>query len=328
MQPEQRSEPSDPDEAVAGWAQAHYGLVTRRQALSRGLSSSAIGRRLDSGMFEAVRPGVYRLRGSPDSFQQRVLAAVWAFPNSVASHGTAATLLGLPFGHQRVELSVTGRSGQLPGAVVHYPRRLGDLDRETWKAIPTTTLTRTVIDVAAELGRDEQAALTDYVLAERRTSLAFLVKRVAALGTRGRSGPAAYLALLRSYQGRDRVADSEAQRLLGRIIAQYGLEAPEVEYEIRLDNGEVRYADAAWPRHRLMVEVQSYRHHAGMEDFGRDQERNNDLVVGGWRIVNITPHAIRTDPAEVARVIGSALRSGRDDPDQNGRPVQLRTSGL
>ena len=302
------------------YAEHHHGLVTRAFLVSHGWSAAALTRQVNRGALERTHQGVYRLPGSPRTFPQAVMSATLAVPHLVASHGTAATLLGLPQGHERLEFSLVGlHRVAMAQARIHRVASLEPVDRSRVRGIPTTSVTRTVIDLAQGLDREEQVALTDHVLAERRTRLAFLITRARALGTRGRSRAGEYLALLHSYEGLDRVVDSEAQRLLSRIIAQYGLEAPEVEYEIELDNGEVRYADAAWPRYRLLAEVQSFRHHAGMEDFDRDQTRNNWLVVGGWRILSLTPHAIRTDPAEVARVIGQAIQAARDQAGSAAR---------
>lgn len=275
--------------------------------MSRGLSSSAIARRLATGEFQPMHRGVYRLRGTPHSFEQQVMGGTLASHGSVASHGTAATLLGLPHGHNRVELSVVGGHRQFPGVAVHRVLKLDRVDVDIIRGIRTTSVTRTVIDLAGVLEDQQLVGLTSHVLAKRLVKLPYLLSRLEGLGTRGRAGAGDFLALLREWQGCTRFVDSEAQRALGRIFVDYGLPSPEIEYGIQLPNGKWKFVDAAWPDHRLILEVQGYEDHSGLDTWTADQGRNNQFVAGGWRVLFITPTQIETDPGGVAALIAEAL---------------------
>ena len=59
-------------------ADRSLGLITHADLRAGGPSKSAIGRMVDSGLLIPLYRGVYRLRGAPESLQQRALAAVWA----------------------------------------------------------------------------------------------------------------------------------------------------------------------------------------------------------------------------------------------------------
>lgn len=79
-----------------GLARTQHGLVTRRQLLDAGLSPSTIKRWVSAGRLIVVYRPVYRLAGSPPSWEQRILAAVLAAGDgSVASHRSAARLWGV-----------------------------------------------------------------------------------------------------------------------------------------------------------------------------------------------------------------------------------------
>jgi hypothetical protein len=83
-------------EAIAA---RQYGLITLWQALAAGLSVGQIKHRCRTGRWRVLRPGVYVVVGTPPSWQQAVLAAVFASgPTAVGSHGTAARLDALGVG--------------------------------------------------------------------------------------------------------------------------------------------------------------------------------------------------------------------------------------
>jgi very-short-patch-repair endonuclease len=236
------------------------------------------------------------------------MAATLAIRGSVASHGTAATLLGLPYGHTRVELTVVGSHSLLPGVRIHRAARMDRIDVALIRGIRTTSVSRTVIDLAGVLDDQRLEGLTSHVLAKRLVKLPYLLGRLEALGSHGRAGAGGLLALLRERQGCTRFVDSGAQRALGRLIDRYGLPRPQVEYAIQLPNGKWKFADAAWPGHRLILEVQGYEHHSDSDAWTADQGRNNQFVVLGWRVLFVTSTQIETDPGGVAALIAEALR--------------------
>jgi predicted transcriptional regulator of viral defense system len=85
------------------------GLVTRADALTAGLTDRQIGIRVESGQWERVHAGVFRLVPATPSPEQQLLAAVLACGVTVfASHQSAASLWQLtdrPPGHPAVTVS-------------------------------------------------------------------------------------------------------------------------------------------------------------------------------------------------------------------------------
>ena len=85
------------EQAILSLAGRQHGAITRQQALSLGLSSPTIVRRVSGGEWVRVFPGVYRLAAAPCTWEQTVLAGCLAAGRgAVASHRAAGTLLGLP----------------------------------------------------------------------------------------------------------------------------------------------------------------------------------------------------------------------------------------
>ena len=127
-------------------AVAQFGVLTRQQALSCGLSDSAIRHRLMRGVWKQCFSGVYMVED--DGFASTVWAALLACgANSIASHETAAHLLGLSgdVTGRRVHVMVPDerRLDRKNGIVVHRTRHLDQVRRPG--SVPTTRSEDTVI---------------------------------------------------------------------------------------------------------------------------------------------------------------------------------------
>src|SRR5260370_36829764 len=78
------------EQAILSLAGRQHGAISRQQALSLGLSSPAIVRRVSGGELVRLFPGVYRLAAAPCTWEQTVMAGcLAALPRAVASHRAA-----------------------------------------------------------------------------------------------------------------------------------------------------------------------------------------------------------------------------------------------
>jgi predicted transcriptional regulator of viral defense system len=111
----------DADRAIAQLAESQHGLITRQQALGLGLSSRALQGRLNGGRWERVLRGVFRIAGSENAYEQRIMAATLAGgPGAIASHRSAAALYGTPGVPRWLEITVPPpRRAVVDGVVVH-----------------------------------------------------------------------------------------------------------------------------------------------------------------------------------------------------------------
>lgn len=74
---------------LKGFFESQHGLITRKQALSSGMTARAIDWRLQTGEWSNERPCVHRLAGVPSSWEQRLHAAmIWS--HGAVSHRSAA----------------------------------------------------------------------------------------------------------------------------------------------------------------------------------------------------------------------------------------------
>jgi very-short-patch-repair endonuclease len=294
-------------------AERQHGLITRAQAMSKGLTAGAIRGRLKAGAWERVHAAVYRVTGSARTWKQSLMAACLAAGRgSAVSHLAAAHLWKLSCGRECVEITITkARSVRLEGVTVHRTSQLSEIDVVRVERIPVTSITRTVIDLAGVLTRQDLAEVLDCALAERRFPLVYLRKRLAALGTQGRPGSGKLAALIEERVGGPRRPGSAFERRLYRILAEAGLPLPEREYEVRLPDGRLKRIDFAFVDFRLGIEADSYRHHSSLTDWSRDHERNQELVALGWQILPITYDQMVRNPAGVADLIRRTLSQRR-----------------
>lgn len=145
------------DARLAELSDRQHRVVARRQLLAAGVPPDVIDRRIRARRLFVVHRGVNAV-GTPElEWHGRVLAAVLACgPRAVAGHRTAGELLGMRDGG-RVALDVIvprTRHG-LPGMVIHRARDLRVEDVTRVRAIPVTTVARTLLDRAAAATRDE-----------------------------------------------------------------------------------------------------------------------------------------------------------------------------
>jgi very-short-patch-repair endonuclease len=141
--------------AVAKLAAVQHGVVARRQLLDRDIATSTIDRWIRQGHLHVIHRGVYAV-GHRRITQEGVwLAAVLACRiGSALSHGPSGQLQGFINRRERLALHVTlpgGCGGSPPGIVTHRPRNLDPVDLTVRWAVPCTTATRTLFDLAPQL---------------------------------------------------------------------------------------------------------------------------------------------------------------------------------
>lgn len=137
--------------AIVRLAARQHGVVARRQLFALGFGRGAIEKRLARGRLHRVHPGVYAV-GRPDLPPGGIWAAavLACGPDVVLSHRSAAALWGLhPRVASRVDITAAGRRRRnRPGIRLHQPRILHDDEHTVRLGIPTSTVARTLLDLA------------------------------------------------------------------------------------------------------------------------------------------------------------------------------------
>lgn len=282
------------DEAIARLAARQHGCFSRGQALAAEMTDSVIRRRIGSGRWVAVAVGVYRLAGMPVTWRQRALAAcLVAGPGAVVSHRSAAVLWGISgFRPGRLEITVPrGRSNRNALARVHRSNVKG-VRRD---GVPVTRVARTVHDLAGVVGGAVLEEAVDDVLCRRLVRLEELDGR----------GSRALRAVLEAWNG-DALPAGVAEMRVVRALLAAGLPDPVRQHEIGDGGGFVARVDLAYPEHRLAIELDGFRWHAGRGPFRSDRLRRNRLEVAGWRLVEAAPEDIGEMVGQAAAILRRA----------------------
>ncbi len=303
--------------AVQRIVAAHHGVVSRKELLSLGLSSSAIARRLVSGELHAVVPGVYRpaairpcpeitlravaLRVGPDG----VIAGRWA----AWWHGLSRATVG--------PVSIIVPPGRWPSTVtgLTVSRRVLDrADRTTIRGLALTGRARTVLDCAGWIDAED---IRDAAL-QRGTSIWSLERALE------RYGPGRGVVVARRLVDEARGGGvSRPERVLVQSLRSRGRERWTAGHWIRLAAAEEYWLDLAIEELRLAVEVDGWTVHSRADKYDTDRERQNALVGAGWTVLRYTPRRLREDlDGTVTEILdlAAALRRNRlpAEPDSPG----------
>jgi len=301
------------DRLIAALASTQHGIFSRNQAIDRGMSESTIHRRIASGRWERMHPGVFRVAGASSSWHQSVIALCFAWgTDALASHRCAAALWRFAgFVPGIIELIVPRkRQRALPG-VVHRPRVLSQVDVTIVDAIPVTTAARTLLDLAGVCSPALVEEALDDALRRRIVSVSRLKWRLLETARMGTPGAVTIKALIDARSAETGVPQSVFETKLLRAMKSAGLPQPVLQHEIRERGRLIAVVDFAFPDARLAIEAEGYRWHSGRRRFEHDLARRNALTALGWRVIHATWRDLN-DPCALIRTVEAAgVSSGR-----------------
>jgi len=151
------SDARDDKRSKRAWALAgkQHGIVARRQLLALGFNARAIEHRVARGRLHLVMRGVYAVGWPQLTQKRRWMAAVLACgEGATLSHRSAAALWAI--GREKpglIDISLMRRTRlQRAGLRVRARPTLAGGDVVRQNGIPVTTVARTVVDLASEVG--------------------------------------------------------------------------------------------------------------------------------------------------------------------------------
>ncbi len=292
------------------WARAHHGIITLEAS---GLSRDAWYRALKAGTIEQLHPYVARLHGTPDTPEQRIIAAVSAVgAGSLASHRSAARLWGIPRPDDDpvdVLLPSQRRDVAFDGVVLHRPRDVRRLTPQRRYGIRCTNIIRTLLDLGAVDPSGLHSAV-GHAITTRLVALDALEVAAAEHARPGRAGVVAVRDAIADWSIDDKPADSVLETAFRRLVERHGL--PDVVFHPVIDGIEVDFRVRDTP---VLIECDGWAYH-GRErhHFERDRERDAHLISAGWVVLRFTYRAIVTRPSAAAERIRSAVAQWADTP--------------
>jgi very-short-patch-repair endonuclease len=273
-------------------ASDQHGVVAQSQLVALGLTPQAIYRRRQRGSLIALYRGVYAVGHVALTARSRELAAVFACGSgAMLSHRSAAALWGLRR-TSSARIEVTAPRGRKPrdGVVVHRSRALEEEDLALVEAVPTTSVARTLVDLADVLrpsslekavNESELLGLFDLRAVERA------LERVSFRRGRGRLA-----GVLQTYRSEPHFTRSAGERRLLRVCREHGLPCPEAN--VWVAGHEI---DLYWPDARLVVEFDGRAVHGTTRAFHDDRRRDRALAARGIQVTRVTERDLDDEPA-------------------------------
>jgi very-short-patch-repair endonuclease len=281
------------------------GAISRRQALTAGLTSRQVEGRVATGRWSRLLPGVYLSADAPLSWE------AWGHGLLLAS-GPGARVVG--------ESAVALRGlapKRLPITVAIPAERRCDVRRENLRLLrldipaecritidgfPTTTRLRTAVDVAHLLSSVEAQPIIDRMLVLDLVSLEPLTEAVDASL---RQGSARARRLMASAND---LAAAESERRARRLLAASGLRGWQSNYRVVVGGRKLKL-DLALPRLRIAIEVKGWMFHSTSDRGASDDWRLTALQLAGWVVIPVGWLTLNRDPDQFIRQVREAVES-------------------
>jgi very-short-patch-repair endonuclease len=291
--------------ALARLVSAQHGVLSRAQLRGLGFGDTWIKRRIASGHLIRIYRGVYAVGHAQLTRQGHWMAAVLAGgQGALLSHLSAAAHWGLLHtASSRIDITVPSPKRRQAQAGLRIHRaRLDESDCLLHKRIPVTSPSRTLLDLADVVppNRVREA----YEQSERlgRFDLATMHSLIAR--SPGRRGLKVLRRLLAESQDDPPELRSGVEREFLELIRAAGLPLPATNVVV-----EGLTVDAYWPRHGLVVELDTYGYHGSRAKFEDDRERTEHLQRAGLDCRRFTGRRVRQQPAAVVATVRKALAS-------------------
>ncbi|MEO6496993.1 MAG: type IV toxin-antitoxin system AbiEi family antitoxin domain-containing protein [Solirubrobacteraceae bacterium] len=285
-------------------ARRYWGVVTGPGLVEAGIPLTTVRSWVRRGRLLRLHRAVYALGHDvlrPEGYR---LAAVLACgPGAALSHAAAADHLDLRGSSARlIDVSATAARRPRNGIRLHRPRRFDPGDVIDHRGIPTTSVTRTVIDMAPGLPMNQLENLVANV------EIRGLLDHGRLAGARSRK--------LATIIGRGALA-TRSPHEVGFVDALRATSLPRFETNVWMTHGggEEWQADVLFRRERVIVEIDDDSHRTRK---AFEQDRHKDVVrqADGFATLRFTRRQLREDVqgavALLARTLddrASALRS-------------------
>ncbi len=269
-------------------------VVTRDQALQSD-GASTIRWKVETGLWVRRQGGVYQVDRRPQTWLEKVWAAVLAGgPGSLASHRTALLVWGFDgLSTAPVEVTVPYSNRPVPtGVIVHRTRRVQDEDEVT--GLPVTSVPRTLLDCAGCLPEIVVTKAVDSAIRQRLTSFTELQHFANLRGGRGVRGTKRLRHVATDYES-DSVPGSPAESEAFFHIRNSSLPWPVLQQEFLTRNGR-RVPDFFWPEFNKAAEVDGLGTHSSADALDDDLSRQNDLLELGIELRRFSARQVRRDP--------------------------------
>lgn len=298
------------DDRIARLASEQRGAFARWQVIAEGGDDDFIRRRVAGRRWVRMAVGVYELAGLPPDPERRLWVAWLAVgPSAVVSHECAAERHGLhPVPTGRLVFNTKhGDHRRLDGITVHQLRDVLDHHVTFVGGLPTTTIPRTIVDLAAISLVERLRRLVENTVNDGLTTDTEIGIVLADVARKGKWGMGKLATVLGGRAPGEPVPDSVLEPMLLGAVRLVGLPdpVPQFPHPGRVP-GKGR-VDDAYPDAKVILEADGRRWHQRIADLKRDRARDNEAARAGWITLRFMWEELHHDPLDVGRTIAETL---------------------
>lgn len=297
------------ERVVSNIAASRHGVFTIADLERAGMNRRQARRRIVTGRWRELHPGVYVVAGIPESFDMRATAALASHRAAVLSHCSAGRVLGIRDSDDLVLSVPIGARHLVAGAIVHQTS-LPSRHVTRRHGFVVTTIERTLVDLAVVLSQTELERCVEDQLVARVTTVSRLEDTFAEVGGRGRGGSGRMRSALTRLDG-DPPTESELEAMFWRLLERNSLPLPQRQVELEwLPHGRGR-VDFWYQTHSLVVELDGRRFHERSAAFETDRRRDQQALIAGVRTVRFTHRQLTAETLSVVAVMRQLLSGAR-----------------
>jgi len=288
-----------------------HGCFSRVQAHERGLTDRQLRHRIDQGLLTRGYGDTYHVAGAPRTTRAEYASASLAVPGGLVGAAAAAHLHRFDGFGPTQPIVVVGMDAPSRLDGVRILRRRDLVPRHGCRVdgIATTSIPRTVLDLAAYLPWFELGQLIDALTEGRRLSVKRLFDEFDLVARRGRNGTTAMRRVLEPRLESLTLDRSKLEELGLAFLRRFEFPDPDVEFRPPWAGPAVARVDLAYPQWRLIIELDGRKWHDRSDRFEHDRLRDQLAMAAGWVVVRITWRQLQDDPFGVAQRLRATVQT-------------------
>jgi hypothetical protein len=312
--------------AIASVAALQHGTISRAQAIGCGAGDSFIMRRVRSGDWVRLHPGVFAVAGAPATYERDQWAGFLALgARAVQSHEVALYVEGVTR-VPRWPLTFTVPHGghvRLAGIFAH---QIDDL--EAWHVmtspigLPMSTPARALVEVAATLRPRHLADVVDDAVIELRLTTYVRISSVLHSVLRpGKPGMAKMAEILTARLDEQPVVGSVAEQQFFEALSAQGVPLPRRQVALPGRGPVEGVVDGLYAFERVITEVDGRTWHSRIRARAIDAARDLQALRNGYQPLRVPYELLVDDPDQVVSDVAAVLAVRRELMIAAGHPV-------
>jgi very-short-patch-repair endonuclease len=148
-------------------------------------------------------------------------------------------------------------------------------------------MARTLCDLTAVVRPWMVERAVDEALRRNLVTLRRLAHTADQLAGRGRRRCTVMSEILESRLPGYEPGESAPEKRIAELLERSGLPKPTRQHRVRIGSRTAR-VDLCYPKERVAIEYDSWKHHSGRRAFDADRARSNELVLLGFAVLHFT----------------------------------------